>query len=240
MNVLVLNGSPRGTGGATWWVANLFIKGMEEAGARIEVINLNTKKIHHCSGEMSCWLKTPGCCIHNDDMAEVIEAAKRAEHLVIATPVYFDGMTGLLKNCFDRFLSCSDPHMELRGGHVRHIGDVVKIKNVVLVSVCGFPEIDNFHPLVEHIKALARNMNACYAGAVLRPAGPMFPELPTINPMFFKVRSVTKAIEKAGREFVCDGKISEDTAELISQPIMSNEEYVKTCNKYFDGLLNKR
>lgn len=235
--MLIINGSPRGTSGATWWVLERFIKGVEAAGKKAEIVNLASKKIHHCTGEWSCWFKTPGVCIHSDDMEGILKSVESAESLVLATPVYVDGMSGLLKNCLDRMIPIADPHFELRDGHLRHPTKKSAIKNIALVSVCGFTELDNFDPLLMHVKAICRNMNAAFAGAVLRPAAPMLPYIPTIHPLFFKLRSLSKAIERAGGEFARTGHISEEVQTAVSVEIISKERYFKEANKHFDEIV---
>lgn len=240
MKILAINGSPKGTHGATWWVLEKFLKGAEEAGGRTQVIHLAAKKIRPCTGELACWFKTPGRCIHSDDVEEVLAAGSDAEALVLATPVYVDGMTGLLKNCIDRLIPTIDPHIDLRDGHCRHPSHGSwNIRRLALVSVCGFPELDNFDPLVAHVKAICRNLNAEFAGALLRPAAPMFPPIPTIHPLFFRIRAVTKAIEQAGREFATTGRIPEEAARAAAAEVIPREEYRENANRRFDEALKK-
>jgi len=71
MKVLCVNSSPR-TGGQskTELMLNPLVKGMQQAGAEVEVVNLHEKKIRNCVGCFTCWTKTPGKCIHKDDMTK--------------------------------------------------------------------------------------------------------------------------------------------------------------------------
>lgn len=238
MNVLILNGSPRGKKGMTWWLLERFTQGMIDAGATIETIQLATRKIHHCIGCLACWFKTPGHCVHNDDMEGVLEAVTKSEALVLATPVYVDGMTGLLKNCVDRMVPLADPHLETRDGHMRHPHMSSHPQRVALVSPCGYVEIDNFTPLVEHVRAICKNLDAKFSGAVLRPAAPIIPFATIRHP--FKVRAVSKAVRQAGVEFVAGGKITDDTQEKVSVEITSKDSYIKGANKHFDRMLSKK
>ncbi len=238
MKALVLNGSPRGKGGMTWWLLDRFVQGMEDAGAAVETIQLSSKRISHCLGCLACWFKTPGRCVHDDDMGEVLEAVAGSEAVVLATPVYVDGMTGLLKNCVDRMVPLADPHLETRDGHMRHPHMGSHPGRLALVSPCGYVELDNFTPLVEHVRAICRNLDAKFAGSVLRPAAPIIPYATIRHP--FKVRSISKAVRQAGREFVAGGKITDDTAAKASAEIMSRESYMKATNKYFDRMLAKK
>ena len=237
MKVLVINGSPSGTKGKTWWVLERFIKGMQEAGADVTIIHLAEKKIHPCTGELACWFKVPGKCTHNDDMNEILLKYEDAEALVVATPVYVDGMTGILKNCMDRLVPTVEPFFELREGHTRHPKRLNSPSRLALVSVCGFPEIDNFGPLVHHIQAICRNMNATYAGAVLRPAAPGLNASAIYHP--FKTRAVSNAIKNAGVEFIRDGMISDETSKACSAEVFSAEQYINGANREFEKILKK-
>jgi multimeric flavodoxin WrbA len=237
MNVLVINGSPRGTHGTTWWVLDRLIQGMEKAGAEVETVQLAGKKIAPCSGDLACWFKTPGECIHRDDVDGILAAFHQKDLVVIGTPVYVDGMTGLLKNCIDRLLPLVDPRMEMRDGHLRHPAAGPLPPRVALVATCGFAELDNFDPLVAHVKAICRNMNAAFAGALLRPQAPVLPHVGLLHP--FKIHAVTKAIKQAGEELVRGETMSEATLAEAAAEIVGPEDYAKHANQHFEKILMK-
>ena len=69
MKVLALNSSPRGGGQSkTEMMLTPLVEGMRDAGAEVEVANLREKKIKNCIGCFTCWTKTPGECVHKDDI----------------------------------------------------------------------------------------------------------------------------------------------------------------------------
>ena len=88
MKVLALNSSPRGGGQSkTEFLLNHLVQGMQEAGAEVEVVALRKKKINHCIGCFTCWTKTPGVCLHQDDMTkELFPKWLAADLVVYATP----------------------------------------------------------------------------------------------------------------------------------------------------------
>lgn len=237
MKILVINGSPRGKAGLTGHVLDHFIKGMMSVGANVEVVQLAGKNIHHCTGELACWFKTPARCIHHDDMEAIAESIKTAESFVIATPVYLDGMTGLLKNFLDRLICMIDPHFEIRDGRMCHPLRDIKVKHMALISTCSFWESNNFDPLLAHVKAICRHFDIEYAGAVLRPAAPIIPIAKFIDKS--RLSAVFVAIERAGAEFATYGRISDKTQIEASAEIVSRETYIEHINKYFDDKLAK-
>ena len=69
MKILAINSSPRSGGRSkTELMLNHLVEGMQEAGADVEVVNLREKNIKNCIGCFTCWTKTPGKCLHKDDM----------------------------------------------------------------------------------------------------------------------------------------------------------------------------
>jgi putative sterol carrier protein len=90
MKVLALNSSPR-TGGQskTELMLNALVAGMREAGAEVTVVSLGKKTINNCAGCFSCWTKTPGTCIHKDDMTqELFPKWLESDLVVLASPLY--------------------------------------------------------------------------------------------------------------------------------------------------------
>ncbi len=237
MKVTAINSSPNMEKGNTSLVLNPFLEGMKEAGAEVELFYTRNLKINPCQGRFVCWLKTPGKCIHQDDMDMLLPRIDQADILVLATPLYVDGVSGPLKNLMDRILPLALPHFELRDGHCRHPRR--KKRNgskLVLVSNCGFWEMDNFDPLLAHIKAVCKNMGAEFAGALLRPHGPA---LRVMKEMGITVEDVFEAAREAGRQLVKEGMISDETLKAVSRELLPLELYVQTVNQKIEEVLKE-
>lgn len=97
--ILVLSTSPR-IGGNSETLADVFIKGAEEAGHETKKICLYDKKIEFCKGCLGC--QTTGKCILCDDAERIIAQMKAMDVLVFATPIYFYEMSGQMKTLLDR------------------------------------------------------------------------------------------------------------------------------------------
>ena len=108
MRILVLNGSPRPKG-STKQMIDAFREGAESAGHRVDVIDVCKKKIAGCLACEYCHTKENGICVQKDDMQEVYSLLGEAEMLVIASPIYYHGISGQLKCTLDRFYSAAYP-----------------------------------------------------------------------------------------------------------------------------------
>ena len=73
MKITVFNGSPQAENSNTNVMVEAFLEGARKGGAKTENIFLTHKKIHPCVACYCCWLKTPGKCAIQDDMAELLQ-----------------------------------------------------------------------------------------------------------------------------------------------------------------------
>jgi multimeric flavodoxin WrbA len=222
MKVLVINGSPRGDRGATAGVLKPFMEGMESAGANVELVNLPRLKINPCRGCFDCWWKTPGVCIQDDDMKNMLPKLADSDLTIYATPVYVDGMTGQMKIFMDRSIPLLEGKWELRDNHCRHpLREGTKAGKIALVSVSGFTEPDNFEPLVVHMKAAALNMKREFVGAVLRPCAWI---IPAAEERVASFEDVIEALRNAGHQIVSKGRIADDTLSTISRELIPRQQ----------------
>ena len=235
MKILAINGSPKMGEGNTAQILKPFLEGMKETGAEVELFYTKKLKVNPCEGDFACWFRTPGKCIHKDDMEMLLPKLAKADIWVFATPVYFDGISAALKNFIERMLPLTEPFFELRNGHCRHpMRAGTKRGKIVLVSNCGFWEMDNFDPLIVHIKTICKNADREFAGALLRPHGT------GIKQMLKRSRSVNdifNAANEAGRQLVADGQMSSETLKAVCRELVPLEQYKQRANLLFQQLL---
>jgi len=235
MKVLALNSSPKMEKGGTALVLNPFLEGLEEAGAEVELLYVHKLRIEPCLGDFACWFKTPGRCHQEDDMAWVLPKLEAADLLVFATPVFVDGMTSTMKRLIERCLPLVQPFFEVREGHCRHPRrGGRKDQKAVLVSVCGFTELDNFEPLLAHMEAICKNFGVEFAGALLRPYAAAFPRLKRLG---LPVDEIFKAAREAGGQLALEGRMREETLAEVSREVLPREEYLQGVNAYFQRML---
>ena len=232
-----INSSPNMDKGNTALILGPFLDGMRDAGADVEVLYTKKLNVNPCQGELHCWTKTPGECFQKDDVQMVLTKMYAADVWVIATPLYVDGMTGPMKNLLDRMIPGIQPFFEVRDGHCRHPRrwEEVTDGKVVLVSNCGFWEMDNFDPLVVHMNAICRNVDREFAGALLRPHGPA---LGAMKKQGMPVDDVFDAAKEAGRQMVETGQMSTETLETVGRDLLPLDMYIQLANQSFQRALD--
>lgn len=222
--------------GNTALILGPFVEGIGGAGGQVEMLYTQRLRIKPCLADYTCWWKTPGACVQKDDMRLVLPKIRNANVLVLATPVYLDGMPGPLKHLVDRMLPLLQPFFELRNGHCCHPAQGERaLEKVVLVASCGFHELDNFDPLLLHVKALCRNLGAAFSGALLRPHGPM---LGSMLRKSMPVEDVLSAAREAGRQLVDGGEIHSETMAVVSRELVPVESYLARANAHARRVLD--
>lgn len=98
--VLIISSSPRKNGNSQALCAQ-FAAGAKEAGNQVHLIRLAEKKIGYCYACDGC-MRNGGTCVQKDDMAEILGLLQEADVLVLATPIYFYGITAQMKTFIDR------------------------------------------------------------------------------------------------------------------------------------------
>ncbi|MCR4962449.1 MAG: flavodoxin family protein [Firmicutes bacterium] len=108
MKILILNGSPRPKG-HTAAMVNAFKNAAEAAGHQVDVVNVCGKDIKGCLACEYCHGEGHGECAQKDEMQDIYALLKEANMLILASPIYYHGISGQLKCAIDRFYSALYP-----------------------------------------------------------------------------------------------------------------------------------
>ncbi len=108
MNIVILNGSPR-AGGNTAAMVSAYREGAESAGHNVTVFDVCRMRIAGCLACEHCHAREPRICVQKDDMQQVYSALDEADMLVLASPVYYHGLSGQLKCAIDRIYAPGYP-----------------------------------------------------------------------------------------------------------------------------------
>lgn len=221
MNILVINGSPKGVRSDTLKLTRAFLRGLKE---NAEIIDTLKASIKPCLGCYSCWYKTPGVCIQEDGTAELLAKIMNADLVIWSTPLYCYSVPANCKALLDRLLPLSSPvQYTNKDGNTYHSGRSERFPQQILVSGCGFPDRKgNYDALVFQF----RRMFGSGIPMILCTEAPLL-SVPEAVPVTTPYLAFA---EKAGAEFREKGVISAGTQAVLDAPMISPEEYRKHVN----------
>lgn len=99
MRILVFNGSPR-LGGNTDLLVQAALKGIDRALNRVEYFRLNDMDIKPCQNCGGC--TETRVCVVKDKMQQIYPAIRKADRIILASPIYFSGLSAQTKIMIDR------------------------------------------------------------------------------------------------------------------------------------------
>jgi len=229
MKITAFNGSPKSGGGNTQVMVAALLEGAAKAGASTENVFLAQKKIGHCIGCFTCWTKTPGKCVLKDDMEELLKNYMASDIVIMASPLYVDHVTGIMKDFMDRSLPLVCPQFELGdAGETRHVSRYEKYPSIVWVSNCGFPEKDQFAVLQLACQRDIRNNKADVIAQIYKSQGPLLTsDNPQLKPVLDRYKDL---LRQAGAEIVLKRKIPAALQAELEQPLIPEDKYSRIAN----------
>ncbi len=243
MKVLALNGSPRKRISATSRILEALLAGMNDAGADTQLVQLASLDLQACIGCYTCWVATPGECIHRDrdGMAGLMASWREADVIVFGTPLYHFSMTGIMKTFLDRTLPELEPwllpdeHDSSWTRHPRrHAGGP---QRAFLVSPCGFPDADQFAPLVHTFRYIARRHRWIWMGELLRTGAEALSRS-ALAPLF---ESYFATVREAGGALVTEGRIPDALAASLSRDLFpgGRAAFYDQANRFWKDLMGR-
>ena len=219
MKFIIFNGSPAGANSNTHVIAEAFLSGAKRADADTENVFLIDKNVGHCKGCFTCWFKTPGKCVMQDDMTELLGKYNAADVVCFASPIYTWNMTAALKNFVDRLVPLKSPLIVNSGGNFDLADSKPKTQQFVVISNCGFPGNNNFETMkvvVASCKPALEIYRNC--GKLLKSKDEKIKEI---------VNEYLQVVEQAGYEMATQNYVSEETKSNLEMQLMSIPDYVK-------------
>ena len=233
MKIVLVNGSHNGRNSSTQIMAEAFLQGAQKSGAETVNIILAEKNIQYCRACFTCWLKTPGICAIDDDMKSILAETDGADILVLASPLYIDTISSMLKVFLERLLVKGNPYFgKTENGESRHCQNAnEKTPKLLILSNCGFPERSHFQALSVWAQRFALNMQTKLLAEIYASQGGLLTsDLP-------QVKSYLQHLRMAGSEIALHQAISLETEKALAQKFLPDEIYIENANQYFDEIL---
>lgn len=229
MKILVFNGSPKGEHSNTLQLTKAFCEGIAQAEqTQTEIVPVYQKKILDCRGCFRCWRDTPGNCVLQDDMAQLIARYLEADLIIWSFPLYYFSLPSRCKALMDRMLPMNLPFMSKgaeSGGHPSRYD--LSGKRFAVISTCGFytPQ-GNYDAVNAQFDRLygkgGYTALCCGEGELFRVAE-----------MRKRTEEYLNWVRQAGREFAA-GSIAANTRELLAQPLVPREAFEEMADADWD------
>lgn len=132
-------------------------------------IDLRNTTINDCLGCFSCWLKTPGRCVHKD-LDEFYKAYLNAEKVIVFSKVSRGFVSGNLKTLFDRMIPLYLPDITYKTGESMHVPRYEKYPDIEVYYQGEFSSLEDmkiyedyihrtfyqFHSKCEKVKSISQ------------------------------------------------------------------------------------
>lgn len=137
MKVLAINGSPHAKG-AVYTAIRLVADELEEQGIEVEIVHIGDQSIHGCIDCGYCRSGANAGCVFTDDpMNECLAKMRDADGLILASPVYYGGVAGVMKSFLDRFFFAGP--------------DVAYKAGAAIVTLRRSGAVDTYHQLLNYM-----------------------------------------------------------------------------------------
>lgn len=227
VKILVLNGSPRGAQSNTIKITNAFLEGFLSQGAHdVTTLEVRSKKIGHCLGCFACWKDTPGVCVIDDDMTEILSLLIKADLVIWSFPLYYFSMPSKIKALMDRMLPLNLPFIDAdTAGNPTHPSRYdLSHQRTILISTCGFYSTENNYEALDAQFDIAFGKSS--VTKILCPQGELFSQ----GQLRTRTDDYLSHVRTAGSEYAKNGTISELTQRELSRLLYSPETFMTLAN----------
>lgn len=114
-------------------------------------LNLKEITVKDCVGCWSCWVKTPGRCVHKD-LDAFYRAYISADEVIIFTKVSQGFVSGNLKSLFDRMIPLYQPFISYETGESMHLPRYEKYPDIEVYYEGEFETLEDQEIFEEYIE----------------------------------------------------------------------------------------
>jgi multimeric flavodoxin WrbA len=193
MKVLGIFGSPR-KGGNTELLLEEALKGAEAEGAEVERLHLTEFTITPCKECHGC--DQTGTCVILDDMEKIYPKLLEADIIILASPIFFYGVTAWAKVLIDRSQAIWARKYLLKDPS---LGKEGKKRTGFLISAAATKGARVFEGAILTMKYFLDGLNAEYGGELV------FRDVEAKGDILKQKNAMQQAFE-AGRKLVSDLK----------------------------------
>ena len=195
--VLGLLGSPRKCSN-TGLLLDQVLAGAAEAGAAAELISLRELTIRSCMHCGGC--DATGRCVVQDDWQRIYPRIRAANHIVLASPIQFSGVSGNMKAMIDRAQCFWVEKYRLK----RPVSEVAGERRGLFLATCGGTDARVFEWGKPTVKAFFASVGVRYWAELFEPSTDVPPPMSERADVLAKARELGRRIVSCDNG--CDGK----------------------------------
>ncbi len=185
--ILGILGSPR-VSSNTGVLLERLLASAAAVGARTELIvlrRLRYESCRHCGG-----CDKTGRCVVKDDMQQVYDKLRASQHLVLASPIHFAGVSGETKAMIDRAQAPWVAKYRLEAS----VSDVEGERRGVFVATCGGDDGRLFEWATPTVKAFFSSTGFRYWGELFEANTDRPPPLPERRDLLAKTEGLGRRL----------------------------------------------
>lgn len=129
------------------------------------MLDLEKTSVKDCRGCWSCWLKTPGICIHKD-LDEFYRSYLAADRVIIFSKVTQGFVSGNLKTLFDRMIPLFLPYITYKTGESMHLPRYEKYPEIGFYYQGDFASVEDRKIYEDYIN---RTFYQFYSNCEIKP-----------------------------------------------------------------------
>ncbi len=118
MRVAIIDGTCKK---ASHRIGNLTTEYIKGLGHRVDYLKISEMKIAYCIGCWSCWVKTPGRCIHEDGTQLLLRSIINSNLVIHLTERSLGTITSLSKKTLDKSIPLVHPYIKVFQGECHHL-----------------------------------------------------------------------------------------------------------------------
>ncbi|HWI63795.1 MAG TPA: NAD(P)H-dependent oxidoreductase [Symbiobacteriaceae bacterium] len=147
-------------------IGALLTRRLEQAGQGHASFKMKEMHLATCRSCGACNYKSPGKCVVQDDLHEILRAAARSRVLVFLTPIRFGGYTSQLKKALEKFMNLGYSYYMMKNGKLLHpmrYGD----KSILSIGVIEADVPGQEETFQLHLRRNAQNLLSPHCKAVI-------------------------------------------------------------------------
>lgn len=135
--------------------------------ASFESFDLRDMKINYCCGCWDCWFKTPGKCIQEDEMPQLLRSIIHSDLTIFFSPIKMGFVSADLKKITDKMIPLVHPYIEIVNGECHHVKRYDKYPKLGLILVDKEWNQESYRIITDIYQRIAINLRTELAFSIL-------------------------------------------------------------------------